>query len=80
MVMVGSIGTDVNSAETSYEEMHLLGWGWIPWTCCTKSLVFLIKWGKFPMKDLRILASSFATSYVVEPLLETIDLRGVSFL
>ena len=36
--------------------------------------------GGFPTKGIKIFASSFATSYMVEPLLKTIGLRGMSFL
>ena len=80
LVMAGSIVTDVNSVEAPYEEKHSFVWIWIPLICCVKSLVFLISWGEFPTKGLRILASSFPISYVVNTLLETIHLRGISHL
>ena len=37
MVMADSIGTDVKSAETTYEVTHSPGCNLIPLTCCTKS-------------------------------------------
>ena len=39
MAMADSIGTDVKSAETSYEVIHSVGCSMIPLTCCTKSPV-----------------------------------------
>ena len=62
MVIADSIGTDVKSAETSYEVIHSVGLSVIPLTCCTKSPVFLIWCGDFPTNGLRILESSLATS------------------
>ena len=62
MVMADSVGTNVNSAETSYEVMHSVGCNLIPLTCCTKSPVFLMWCGDFPTKGLRILESSLAAS------------------
>ena len=62
MVMAESIGTDVKSAETSYEVIHSVGCNMIPLTYCTKSPVFLMWCGDFPTKGLRILESSLATS------------------
>ena len=62
MVMADSMGTDVKSAETSYEVIHSVACNLIPLICCTKSPVFLIWCGDFPTKGLRILESSLATS------------------
>ena len=44
------------------------------------SLVLFTWWMVFPTRGLRILASSFITPYVTEPLLDAKDLRGMSFL
>ena len=80
MLIAGSMGTDVNSAEISYEVIHSLVWRVIPFICSTKSPVFLMWWGELPTKGHRILANSLATSYLMEPLLDTMGLRGMSLL
>ena len=78
MLMAGSVGTDVKSAEASYEEIHSC-WSCIPWFWSTKSLVLYI-FGGFAYSDLRTLASFFAASYMVLPLLKAIVLRWMSVL
>ena len=80
MVIAGSIGIDVKSAETSYEVILSPGCSIISLTCCTKSPVFLMWCGDFPTKGLRILDNSLGTSYFIEPLLENIGLRGMFVL
>ena len=45
MLMAGSMGTDVNSAETSYKVIHSFAWRVIPFICSIKSPVFLMWWG-----------------------------------
>ena len=62
MVMVDSIGTDVKTAESSYDVMHSVSCSLIPQTCCTKSPVFLKECGDFPTSGRKILDSSLATS------------------
>ena len=57
--MADSVGTDVKSAETSYEVTHSPGCNLIPLTCCTKSPVFLMWCWDFPTNGLKILASFF---------------------
>ena len=57
----GSIGTEVKSEVTSYDERHSPGWRKNPLAFDTKSLVLCIWWGDLPtsswMTLLRILAT-----------------------
>ena len=57
----GSMGTDVNRTDTSYELRHSPGARVMCLTCSTKSWVLFIWWGDLPTRGLRILASSLAT-------------------
>ena len=40
MEIAGSIGTDVNSASTSNDTIHLSGCSWMPSRLCMKSMLF----------------------------------------
>ena len=59
MLSAGSIGIEVNNAETSYEQRHSPGRRVTPLTLFTKSLILFIWWGgfaynrfKYPSKDI----------------------------
>ena len=70
-----STGTDVNSAVTSFEQTLIWLEGNL--TCLsTKSLVLYTWCGYFPTKGLSILAGTFATPWVADPLLDTMGLMG----
>ena len=62
MLVAASIGTEVNSAETSYEVMISSAWSMTCLICSMKSPVFLMWWGELPTRGFKILANSLATS------------------
>ena len=78
-LMTGSTDTDVNNAMMSQEMMHSPSSNAMFLTCFTKSFVFLM--GRdLQISSLRILASSLAILKVAIFLLDTVGLKGMSFL
>ena len=69
--MDGCTGTDVNRAFTSKEVMTSPGSNLLPSSCWIKCWVFLRWCGDWPTRGLMMCASSLATPYVMDPLLET---------
>ena len=60
--------------------MHSHSFSLVFFMSSTNSLELFTWWMVLPVMDLRILANSLATSYVTEPLLETMGLMGLFFL
>ena len=54
ILVASSIGTEVNSADTSYEVMISSAWSLTSWICWMKSPVFLMWWGELPTRDFKI--------------------------
>ena len=80
ILIAGSVGMEVNSALTSYDMMHSSGWSFIFLILSRNSLLFCTWWEDLPTRGLMIFASSFAVSYVADPLLDIIGLNGTSAL
>ena len=78
--MAGWTGTEVNKAFTSKEVMTSPDSNFLPWSCWMKCCVFLRWCGDWPTRGLMMCAISLATPYVMDPLLETMSLRGVPVL
>ena len=74
--MEGSTGTEVKRALTSKDVITSPGLNLLERICWTKYCVFLRWWGDWPTRDLMMYASSFATPFVMETLLDTMGLRG----
>ena len=74
--MEGSTGIEVKRALTSKDVITSPGSELLEWICWTKCCVFLRWWGDWTTRNLMMYASSFATPYVTEPLLNTMGLRG----
>ena len=69
---------DVNKAETSHKIMHSPSLSVVFLFSSVNSLELLTWWMVLPVRGLRILANLLATPYVIEPLLDTMGLRGCS--
>ena len=78
--MEGWTGTEVKSALTSKDVMTSPGCSFLSCICWMKCWVFLRWCGDLPTRGLMICESSLATPYVIDPLLETMGLRGVPAL
>ena len=78
--MEGSTGTEVKRALTSKDVITSPGSNLLEWICWTKCCVFLRWWVDWPTRGLMMYASFFAILYVMEPLLDTMGLRGVPTL
>ena len=78
--MADLTGMDVNRAETSSEMMHSPLSSLFFLMSSVNSLELLTWWIVLEVTGFRILANSLATTYVTEPLLETMGLRGLFFL
>ena len=73
-------GTDVNNVLTSYDVMHSPSSS-LKFLLSSMNSLELLTWCSVdPTSGLIILDSSLATPYVTDPILETMDLRGMSFL
>ena len=77
--MEGWTGTEVNKALTSMEVMISPGCSFLSCSCWMKCWVFLRWCGDWPTRGLMMCESSLATPYVIDPLLETMGLRGYLF-
>ena len=80
MFRAGSIGTEVNNAETSKEQRYSPGRRVTSLTLLTKSLVLYMWCGDLPTNGFSTLARTLATPYVTDPLLDTMGLREVPVL
>ena len=78
MWMERPAGTEVKRALSSNDVITSPGSNLLEWICWTKCVV-LGWWGDWPTKGLMMYANSFATPYVMEPLLDTMDLRACQF-
>ena len=73
-------GIDVNKGDALQEVMHSPSSSLVFFMSSTNSLELFRWWMVLPVRVLRILVNSLATSYVTEPLLETMGPRRVFFL
>ena len=73
-------GTDVNKVVTSYDVMHSPSSNLVFLISSANSFVLFTWQLEVPTSGFMILAISLATPYVTEPILETMGLRGISFL
>ena len=80
MLSAGSIGTEVNSEVTSYDDRHSCGCRVNILALVTKSPVLCMWWEDLPTNSLSALLRTLDTPYVTEPLLENIGLRGLPVL
>ena len=78
--MEGWTVIEVNRALTSKDVMTSPGCSFLSCSCWMKCWVFLRWCGDWPTSGLMICESSFATPYVIDPLLDTMGLRGVPVL
>ena len=80
VVIEGSMGIGVKKALVSNNVIMSPSSSFTFWMCSTKCWMFLRWCGDWPTKGRMMLASSLVTPYVMDPLLDTMGLRGVSTL